>query len=177
MAKSAEADASAPGPAIQFVCPRCQGKVQVTRLGQPKKCPSCRERLGPVAQMAQLLARWYEPRRWRADLVRPSVPFVVERLWTAGGQGERLYQGVAPHHANYDVFRNLVTGAVIRGIDEGWAELRFPADPLVEDPRYELHVVDSERFARAVEALFPEVDWNEPVTVPDVSTPDPRATG
>lgn len=174
MAEAIRADTGGTGSRFELTCPRCQGKVQLTRPGQPKKCPGCRERLGPVAQMAQFLARWYEPRRWRADLVRPSVPFLVERLWTANGQGERLYEGVSPHHANYDVFRNLVTGAVIRGIDEGWAELRFPIDPLVEDPQYELRVVDSERFARAVEALFPEVDWNEPITAPTAGTPEPQ---
>jgi hypothetical protein len=133
-----------------------------------RKCPRCREKLGKVAQLEQLLARWYEPRRWRADLVRPSVPYLVEQLWTANGQGERLYQGVSPKHANYDVFRHLVTRLIIRGIDEGWADLTFPVDPFAEDPRYELKIVDSERFASGVESLFPEVDWDEPIVVPQV---------
>jgi hypothetical protein len=119
-----------------------------------------------VAQLEQLLARWYEPRRWRADLVRPSVPYLVERLWTANGQGERLYKGVSPKYANYDIFRHLVTRLIVQGVDEGWVDLTFPDDPFVEDPRYELKIVDSERFARGVESLFPEVDWDEPIAVP-----------
>ena len=114
-------------------------------------------------------ACWYEPRRWRADLVRPSVPFLVERLWTANGQGERLYKGVSPKYANYDIFRHLVTRLIVRGLDEGWADLTFPDDPFVEDPRYELKIVDSERFARGVENLFPEVNWDEPIAAPQAA--------
>ena len=111
-----------------------------------------------------MLARWWEPRRWRADLVKPNVPYLIERLWTANGQGERLYTGVSPKYTNYDIFRNMVTRLMIRGIDDGWAELTFPDDPLAEDPQYVLTIVDSERFAEGVEKLFPEVDWDEPVS-------------
>jgi hypothetical protein len=129
------------------------------------ECKSCTQKLGKVVQLDQLLARWWEPRRWRADLVKPNVPYLVERLWTANGQGERLYTGVSPRYTNYDIFRNMVTRLMIQGIDEGWAELKFPPDPLAEDPQYVLTIVDSERFAAGVEKLFPEVDWDEPVSV------------
>ena len=112
-----------------------------------------------------MLARWWEPRRWRADLVKPNVPYLIERLWTANGQGERLYEGVSPKYTNYDIFRNMVTRLMISGIDEGWAELTFPAEPLAEDPQYVFTIVDSERFADGVEKLFPEVDWDETVQV------------
>jgi hypothetical protein len=137
----------------------------VERAGEVHSCPACGQKLTKVAQLDQLLARWWEPRRWRADLVKPSVPYLIERLWTANGQGERLYMGVSPKYTNYDIFRNMVTRLMIRGIDEGWAELTFPLDPLAEDPQYVLTIVDSERFADGVEKLFPEVDWDEPVSV------------
>ena len=90
---------------------------------------------------------------------------MIERLWTANGQGERLYTGVSPKYTNYDIFRNMVTRLMVRGIDEGWADLTFPDEPLAEDPQYVLTIVDSERFAEEVEKLFPEVDWDEPVSV------------
>lgn len=150
--------------AIDFNCPHCGATVLVARAGDTKNCTSCKQKLGKVTQLDQLLARWWEPRRWRADLVKPNVPYLVERLWTANGQGERLYLGVSPKYTNYDIFRNMVTRLMIRGIDEGWAELSFPADPLAEDPQYVLTIVDSERFAEGVEKLFPEVDWDEPVS-------------
>jgi hypothetical protein len=137
----------------------------VDRAGEVVNCPSCGQKLSKVAQLDQLLARWWEPRRWRADLVKPNVPYLVERLWTANGQGERLYAGVSPKYTNYDIFRNMVTRLMIRGIDDGWASLTFPEDPLAEDPQYVLTIVDSERFAEGVEKLFPEVDWDEPVSV------------
>jgi DNA-directed RNA polymerase subunit RPC12/RpoP len=150
---------------IDFTCPSCGATVSVERAGEVTRCPTCKEKLGKVVQLDQLLARWWEPRRWRADLVKPNVPYLIERLWTANGQGERLYMGVSPKYTNYDIFRNMVTRLMIRGIDDGWAELTFPADPLAEDPQYVLTIVDSERFAESVEKLFPEVDWDEPVSV------------
>jgi hypothetical protein len=159
--------------AIDFTCPSCRAVIHHEEPGKVKRCPSCRERMGRVAQLDQLLAKWYEPRRWRADLVRPSVAFLIERLWTANGQGARLYEGVSPKYTNYDIFRNLVTRLIVQGIEEGWAELAFPADPLAEDPQYELKIVDSERFARGVEKLFPEVDWDEPVQPAETTAAPP----
>jgi predicted RNA-binding Zn-ribbon protein involved in translation (DUF1610 family) len=149
---------------FEFTCTQCGALVPVDHLGQPSPCPKCQHTLRRTSQLDQLLARWYEPRRWRADLVKPSVPYLDERLWTANGQGERLYLGVSPKYTNYDIFRNMVTRLMIRGIDDGWAELTFPDDPLAEDPQYVLTIVDSEKFADGVEKLFPEVDWDEPVS-------------
>jgi predicted RNA-binding Zn-ribbon protein involved in translation (DUF1610 family) len=150
---------------IEFACPQCGTVVSVDHAGDVRDCPACRQKLGRVVQLDQLLARWWEPRRWRADLVKPNVPYLIERLWTANGQGERLYTGVSPKYTNYDIFRNMVTRLMIRGIDDGWAELTFPDDPLAEDPQYVLTIVDSDRFAEGVEKLFPEVDWDEPVSL------------
>ena len=150
--------------AVDFTCPQCGALISVKRAGEVTPCPKCHQKLSKVAQLDQLLSRWFEPRRWRADLVKPSVPYLIERLWTANGQGVRLYEGVSPKYTNYDIFRNMVTRLMIRGIDEGWAELTFPPDPLAEDPQYVLTIVDSEKFAQGVEKLFPEVDWDEPVS-------------
>lgn len=137
--------------------------MAVPHAGDVVECPSCKAKLSKITQLDQLLARWWEPRRWRADLVKPSVPYLIERLWTANGQGVKLYEGVSPQYTNYDIFRNMVTRLMIKGIDEGWASLTFPDDPLAEDPQYVLTIVDSERFADGVEKLFPEVNWDEPV--------------
>jgi len=150
---------------VDFSCPQCGAVVSVAHAGDVQVCPACHQKLGRVVQLDQLLARWWEPRRWRADLVKPNVPYLIERLWTANGQGERLYTGVSPKFTNYDIFRNMVTRLMIRGIDDGWAELTFPDDPLAEDPQYVLTIVDSDRFAEGVEKLFPEVDWDEPVSL------------
>jgi hypothetical protein len=150
---------------IDFTCPTCGAIVTVEHAGEVTPCATCTQKLNRIAQLDQLLARWWEPRRWRADLVKPNVPYLIERLWTANGQGERLYTGVSPKYTNYDIFRNMVTRLMITGIDDGWAELTFPTDPLAEDPQYVLTIVDSERFAEGVEKLFPEVDWDEPVSV------------
>ena len=161
--------------AIDLKCPACGETVHVAHAGEVLACAACHQNLGKVAQLDQLLARWWEPRRWRADLVKPSVAYLIERLWTANGQGVRLYEGVSPKYTNYDIFRNMVTRLMIRGIDEGWADLTFPDDPLAEDPQYVLTIVDSERFAEEVEKLFPEVDWDEPVSVAVAEVADAAA--
>jgi hypothetical protein len=150
---------------IELTCPQCGAIVPIERAGDVRDCPACKHKLSKVVQLDQFLSRWWEPRRWRADLVKPSVPYLIERLWTANGQGVKLYEGVSPKYTNYDIFRNMITRLMIKGIDEGWAELQFPDDPLAEDPQYVLTIVDSERFADGVEKLFPEVDWDEPVQV------------
>jgi len=151
--------------AIDFHCPQCGALVPVERAGEVRNCPSCKTTISRTIQLDQLLSRWWEPRRWRADLVKPSVPYLIERLWTANGQGVKLYEGVSPKYTNYDIFRNMITRLMIKGIDDGWAELTFPEDPLSEDPQYVLTIVDSEKFADGVEKLFPEVDWDEPVQI------------
>jgi len=62
---------------IDFTCPNCGASVTVDRAGEVTSCPSCNQKLGKVAQLDQLLARWWEPRRWRADLVKPNVPYLI----------------------------------------------------------------------------------------------------
>lgn len=134
--------------------------------------------MSKLQQLAELLDRWWEPRRWRADLTRPTVYLLLEQLWTANGQGEALYQGVAPPTVNYDIFRHMVTRLIARGIEEGWMDIKFPPDPLAEDPVYQLEFKDPERFAREVEQLFPEVNWDEQIEPPAVAAgPQPPAGG
>ena len=45
-------------------------------------------------------------------------------------------------------------------------DLTFPSDPLVENPVYKLKFKDPDRFAREIEALFPDVNWDEQIEVP-----------
>jgi hypothetical protein len=137
-------------------------------------CSHCGENLSRIGQLDQLLDQWFYPRRWRADLHQPNPYYLLEKLWTANGQGETLYNGIAPAHANYDVFRHLVTRLVAQGVDEGWVELEFPDDPLEENPVYQLKFGDPDRFARGVERLFPEVDWDEQI---EIATPEGDSQG
>jgi predicted RNA-binding Zn-ribbon protein involved in translation (DUF1610 family) len=151
---------------IEFTCQSCRKTFQSTDWGTVFPCPHCNEGLGRIQQLDQLLDQWFYPRRWRADLHEPNPYYLLEKLWTANGQGETLYNGIAPAHANYDVFRHLVTRLVAQGVDEGWVELEFPDNPLEENPVYQLKFGDPDRFAKGVERLFPEVDWEEQIEVP-----------
>ncbi len=152
--------------AIEFTCRNCRRAFESADYGSPLPCPHCGEQLTRINQLDQLLDQWFYPRRWRADLHQPNPYYLLEKLWTANGQGETLYTGIAPEHANYDVFRHLVTRLVAKGVDEGWVELTFPDDPTEENPVYELKFSDPDRFAREVERLFPEVNWDEQIEVP-----------
>ncbi len=124
MAPSAEAREQTAG--IDLTCPSCGATVHLEHAGEVRKCPSCRQPLTKTVQLGQLLERWYQPRRWRADLVKPSVAYLVERLWTANGQGERLYEGVSPKYANYDHFRYFVTRLMIAGHRRGLGGADLP---------------------------------------------------
>jgi hypothetical protein len=154
---------------VLLTCPECRRPFSVSRFGANVRCNHCRARMDKLDQLRQLLALWYYPRRWRADLVEPSVNFLLEKLWTANGQGENLYAGISPPNVNFDIFRNLVTRTIARGVQEGWMDLTFPKDPLAENPIYKLKFKDPERFAREVEALFPDVNWDEQIQVPIMS--------
>lgn len=151
---------------IEFTCPSCRESFTSADWGAVFPCPLCSESISRIQQLDQLLEQWFYPRRWRADLHQPNPYYLLEKLWTANGQGETLYNGIAPAHANYDVFRHLVTRLVAQGVDEGWVELEFPDDPLDENPVYQLKFGDPDRFAKGVERLFPEVDWDEQIEVP-----------
>lgn len=152
--------------AVELRCPSCRRTFPTNSLGKNIQCPFCRQSVGRLEQLAQVLDQWYQPRKWRVDVLQPTVYYILERLWTGEGQGERLYRGIAPKHANYDVFRGLVTRVVARGVEEGWIDLIFPENPLDEDPVYRLEFRDPERFADEVAKLFPEVDWDEQIEVP-----------
>jgi len=151
---------------IQFQCQSCRKPFESTEWGTLIECTECGEKLSRIMQLDQLLEQWFSPRRWRADLHEPNPYYLLEKLWTANGQGVTLYNGIAPQYTNYDVFRNLVTRLVARGVDEGWVELEFPDDPLEENPVYQLKFSDADRFAKGVEQLFPEVNWDEQIEVP-----------
>jgi LSD1 subclass zinc finger protein len=162
---------------LLLTCPECRRPFASNRFGNSVRCAHCRAELNKLEQLRQLLAHWYYPRRWRADLVEPSVNFLIEKLWTANGQGEALYEGIAPPNVNFDIFRNLVTRTIARGIQEGWMDLTFPSDPLAENPVYRLKFKDPDRFAREVEQLFPDVNWDEQIQVPIPQTePEPART-
>lgn len=161
---------------VLLTCPECHRPFSANRFGNNVRCTHCRARVSKLEQLRQLLAHWYYPRRWRVDLVEPNVYFLIEKLWTANGQGERLYAGIAPPNINYDIFRNMVTRAIARGIEEGWMDLTFPSNPLDENPVYKLKFKDPDRFAKEIEALFPDVNWDEQIQVPIPEGEEPTAS-
>jgi LSD1 subclass zinc finger protein len=152
--------------AVLLNCNECRRPFSASRFGSSVRCAQCRAPMSKLEQLRQLLSHWYYPRRWRADLVQPSVNFLLEKLWTADGQGEKLFAGISPPDVNYDIFRNMVTRTIARGVDEGWMDLSFPSDPLADNPVYKLRFKNPDRFAQEVEKLFPDVNWDEQIQIP-----------
>ncbi len=146
-------------------CPSCRKMFSGDITADRVECSECGRPLARTAQLSQILEKWYYPRRWYRDVPKPSLNYLLEMLWTADGQGEKLYAAVAPPHTNYEAFVHRVTRAIAKGVDEGWAQIQIPEDPFADNPVYKLSYLDSERFADAVAALFPEVDWDETITV------------
>lgn len=146
-------------------CPDCRKTFQADITADKVVCSHCERPLARTAQLSQILDKWYYPRRWYRDVPKANLGFLVEALWTAEGQGQRLYAAVSPPNTNYHVFVHQVTRAIMKGIDEGWAKVEIPEDPFCDNPVYKLSYLDSERFADAVAALYPNVDWEETITL------------
>lgn len=152
----------------EIYCPNCRKTFQGDITAEEVVCSACGKPMARTAQLTQVLERWYFPRRWYRDVPRPSLNYLLEMLWTAEGQGEKLYTAVAPPNVNYQVFVHQVTRVIHKGVDEGWAQVEIPEDPYCDDPVYKLTYLDSERFADSVAALYPEVDWDETIAVEEV---------
>ncbi|MCL4465539.1 MAG: zinc-ribbon domain-containing protein [Chloroflexi bacterium] len=150
---------------MDFVCPNCHKRFATDPGAEQIACASCGKPMARTQQVSQILETWYWPRRWYRDVPKPSLNFLLEMLWTADGQGEKLFTAVAPPNVNYQSFVHQVTRAIMKGVDAGWAQLEVPEDPFADNPIYKLSYLDSEKFADAVTALFPNVDWDETITV------------
>jgi len=146
-------------------CPNCHRAFQGDITADEVVCSHCGRPLARTAQLTQILEKWYYPRRWYRDVPKPSLSYLLEMLWTADGQGEKLFAAIAPPNTNYQSFVHRVTRTIMSGVDEGWAKVEIPADAFGDNPIYKLSYLDSERFADRVAALFPDVDWDETITV------------
>ncbi|MHB1006351.1 MAG: zinc ribbon domain-containing protein [Chloroflexota bacterium] len=151
----------------EIYCPTCRKVFQGDITADSIACANCGQVMTRTAQLSQILERWYYPRRWYRDVPKPSLSFLLEMLWTADGQGEKLYAAVAPPNINYQVFVHQVTRAIQHGVDDGWARVEVPEDPWADNPIYKLSYLDSERFADAVARIYPDVDWDETIAVED----------
>lgn len=149
----------------EIQCPSCRGTFLGDVTADQVVCSECRRPVARTAQISQILEKWYYPRRWYRDVAKPTMGYLVEMLWTADGQGEKLYAAVAPPNTNYQVFVHQVTRAIVKGIDDGWARIEIPEDPFGDNPIYKLSYLDSEKFADAVAAIYPDVDWEETIAV------------
>lgn len=155
----------------EITCQSCAWRFVGDLRCEDLECPRCYRPFRKLERVGLLLEKWYYPRRWLAAISRPRVPFLLEQLWSSNGQGERLFRAIAPPNTNYDIFLNKVTRTVARGIEEGWADLVIPEDPLSENPIYKLVFNDPDQFGAAVAAQFPDVNWDESVEVEDVERP------
>jgi hypothetical protein len=150
---------------MDFYCTDCRKRFAADPAADKVVCGACGKTLQRTTHLTQVLETWYWPRRWYRDVPKPSLNFLIEMLWTADGQGEKLFAAVAPPNVNYQSFLHQVTRTIMKGVDDGWAKVEIPEEPFADNPIYRLSYLDSEKFADAVAAVFPDVDWDETITV------------
>lgn len=155
----------------EITCPSCGWRFVGDLRSESLRCPQCQRPFKKLERVSLMLEKWYYPRRWLVAVQRPRINFLLEQLWAGNGQGEKLYRAISPQNTNYDIFLHMVTRTVARGIEEGWADLIIPEDPLSDNPVYRLEFKDPEKFSSAVAAQFPDVDWDETVEVDEEDLP------
>ena len=146
-------------------CQHCGRAFDADLMADSPKCSHCGAPLSRIEQVTELLDMWYYPRRWQRAIDRPSVAFLVERLWSQQFDPRKLYEGLAPSRTNFEVFCHTVTQVVMQGIRQGWVKLHLPDDPLADDPMYRLEFLDQERFADEMERALPDVSWEGQIEV------------
>ncbi|MDA8216908.1 MAG: hypothetical protein M0Z94_04745 [Dehalococcoidales bacterium] len=149
----------------EIYCSGCRKTFKGDIRADKLICSHCGREMPRSEQLTQVLETWYYPRRWYRDVPRPSLKYLLEMLWTADGQGEKLYTAVTPPNTNYQSFLHQVTRVIFKGVDEGWVKVEIPEDPFSDNPMYKLSYLDSEMFADGVAALFPTVNWDETIAV------------
>lgn len=158
-------------------CPGCGKTFEADLTADAVVCPHCQHKLSRVDQVQELLEEWYYPRRWMRDVERPRARFLIERLWQQQFEPQEMYERLAPASTNYEVFCYSVTRVVVKGIEDGWATLTLPEDPLADDPVYKLEIKDLERFTEEMEKALPDVSWDEDIEVTDTRAAAPEAEG
>jgi gamma-glutamylcysteine synthetase len=79
---------------------------------------------------------------------------MVQELWTAHGRDQELYAAIRPR-MSLSKFSGHVTDLVVRGLEEGWIELRMPVAPVNDDAAYEIVFRDADRFIDELGLMFP----------------------
>jgi len=158
-------------------CPNCLQTYDANLMLEMVICPNpnCGHRLSPVDQLTALLEEWYYPRRWRKDTDRPRARLLIETLWQQQFEPQKLYETLAPAQTSYEVFCYTVTNVVIRGLEGGWARIVLPVDPMLDDPIYQLEIMNQDAFSGEMELAMPDVDWEENIDVidPGPAKPEP----
>jgi len=158
-------------------CPSCGKSYEADLTAEAVVCPHCQHKLARLDQVQELLEEWYYPRRWLRHVERPRARFLLERLWQQQFNPQELYERLSPKDTNFEVFCYSVTRVVVKGIEQGWAKLELPADPLADDPVYKLQILDLERFTEEMERALPDVNWDEDIEVTEKqATPDTSAS-
>lgn len=116
-------------------------------------CAECGGRLRRFGPLEGLVDRLFgPPDQIDSELYRRHLQ-MVELLWTQDNRGRQYYDILKPR-IGYGRFVKLVTELVCRGLDEGWAELVLPPNPVPDDRAYKLVFPDPDRFAQEMARLF-----------------------
>jgi hypothetical protein len=105
----------------------------------------------PMGKMSAVLRGLMATELVSSDL-RARHRQLIRMVWTRDGRGEQYYRVLEPD-MTYSKFEGRVTDLICRGLEEGWATLRLPAAPSVDDRDYGISFADEERFVDELHQL------------------------
>ena len=154
------------------ICDRC-GLRGALAPGEQRTCTECGGRFRPMAPLEGFVDRWFAPPAQHVSEFYPRHLKLIELMWTAHGRGREMYEALAPEKVSYTQFVTRATHVVVRGLAEGWIEVRMPAAPTEDDSLYEVRFTDPERWADELTAAFAShLPYTEQVRVDVEGDPD-----
>jgi len=135
-------------------CSRCEQTYIADDLVAGSECPTCGVLTTRISWLTAALRKVGQGTGNRSEVQQKHLQ-LIEAIWTADGMGQRYFEICQPGSMYYSRFVRRTTDLICRGIEEGWAELIMPANPLAPNARYAIEFRDPERFVRELTALFP----------------------
>ena len=136
----------------RLVCSAC-GAREVVVAGIQAACTQCGGELRKPGGLERIVDALLAPTARVSPAYHRHVQLVQE-LWTAGGRDQELYATFRPN-MSLSKFTSHVTELVIRGIEEGWIELRLPVAPINDEAAYWIEFRDPDRFADELALMCP----------------------
>jgi hypothetical protein len=162
-----------PSPAARRgICDQCGARGWL-EPGEVRVCGECGGPYRPMALLEGIVDRLFAPPAQHVSELYPRHLKLIELMWTGEGRGRETYEALNLQKVSYWQFVSRATQLVVRGLAEGWIDIRLPKAPTDDDEQYGLQFIDPDRWADELTLLF--ADNLEPATPEDAdpALPEP----